>query len=178
MLVEFRDRCHKLYIAHGAAETGLRLALREHNRVIGANTSGTIGFVSRAEDFSEPPLSKVVPRIDLDEYRAALAGEGQFTQYQHRALIVFIYQLWEDLIRDGISKMYGLDHNKVRCDLMGDLRHVRNDIIHRNGRTSRNMEFPFLSLIWKRRGGDWVFNQAEIRALVDQISALQVYVSS
>lgn len=70
-----------------------------------------------------------------------------------------------------------LRSTQVRCDLMGDLRRVRNDIIHDQGRISTKHDLPFVSQFWKVEGDEWQFLGEDMRHLMDQISSLQVLVA-
>jgi len=46
-------------------------------------------------------------------------------------LIVRIYSDWDEKFRAAIGLEYGVGAKAVSCDLMGDVRHVRNWIIHK-----------------------------------------------
>ena len=173
ILREFRDLCHVLYAAQSVAILGLTGLQKSSD---GFPPRGTLSFVSRRSDFQTPPLSPSVPKIDLETYRLSLETDGAFTQYQYKALLVFIFQTWEDYVRPGVAKLYGVEHNHVKSHLMGDLRLVRHDIVHNQGRISPDNELPFLSQIWPVRGEEWLFSVDHIRSLMDQISALQVFV--
>ena len=93
------------------------------------------------------------------------------------AFLVFIYQLWEDKTRPEISKIYGVSPNQVVCTLMGDVRHVRNDIIHHQGKASNFWRLEMLPMIWPVQSQDWVFSDRMLTSLVEQINALRVEVS-
>ena len=178
LLVEFRALCHRHYVAWSEANSGLFARREQLPAIMPQGMVGTIGFISRPADFAPPPLSHSIPQMGMDQYRAAFEPDGDFVQYQSRALIVFIYQTWEDVFRPQIAKLYGVGTDRVRCHLMGDLRHVRNDIIHDQGRISINRELPFLSQCWKIKGDQWKFLGEDMRHLMDQISSLQVFVAT
>lgn len=49
-------------------------------------------------------------------------------------IVITIYQLWEDKYREILSNELGfLDKNNLKSDIFGDLRHLRNSIVHNNG---------------------------------------------
>lgn len=172
LLTEFRNLCHRHYAAQSVAILGLK-QLRDSCSSL--PEGGTIGFISRPSDFETPPLSPSIPQLDLAQYKVSLEEDGDFTQHQYKTLLVFIYQTWEDYIRPGIAKLYGVHRNDVRCHLMGDLAQVRNDIIHNRGRVTRDKGLPFLSQIWPPKGDEWIFSLDHMRDLMDQICSLQVF---
>ncbi len=47
--------------------------------------------------------------------------------------IVMLYALWEDHYREKIANAAGLNKNDVKIDIMGDIRILRNSIIHHGG---------------------------------------------
>ena len=47
-----------------------------------------------------------------------------------RLLLIVIYQFWEDHYREGFAKAVGVDKNAIVSDIFGDIRRIRNDIIH------------------------------------------------
>lgn len=49
------------------------------------------------------------------------------------SIIVFIYTYWEDEIRPGLAKLAGKDKKDVTCEIMGDLRCIRNSVLHTKG---------------------------------------------
>lgn len=177
LLKDFRDLCHRHYIARSAAVLGLTVLRKQQSTVLPQNMSGSMGYISRPSDLGKPPMSPAVPQMGLQQYNEGLEPSGDFTQYQNRALLVFIYQTWEDSVRPAISNLYGVDVSRIRCHLMGDLRRVRHDIIHRGGRNTEGKGLCFLPQIWKVDVSEWKFEDDEIRRLMDQLCALQVFVA-
>jgi len=49
------------------------------------------------------------------------------------SVIVFIYTYWEADIRPRLAKASGVDEKNVTSDIMGDLRCIRNSILHTKG---------------------------------------------
>lgn len=47
--------------------------------------------------------------------------------------MVLIYQYWEEHYRELIAKEYGFSKNDLKIDIFGDLRNLRNSIIHHKG---------------------------------------------
>ena len=49
-----------------------------------------------------------------------------------KSLVVVIYHLWNEYYRPRIAKAVSAEPNQVECALLGDIRRVRNLIIHKN----------------------------------------------
>ena len=51
--------------------------------------------------------------------------------------IVTVYTGWEATFRRRIATAHGVDEAAIQADFFGDLRHLRNDIVHNRGLASR-----------------------------------------
>ena len=47
--------------------------------------------------------------------------------------VVQIYQYWEDMYREEIARNMGICKNDLKVDVFGDLRIIRQSIIHNHG---------------------------------------------
>lgn len=65
----------------------------------------------------------------------AFAVGGEFEQTFAKAFVVFAYQRWEEFARPNIAAALGTKHSDVKCDLMGEWRHLRNWIVHPDKKT-------------------------------------------
>ena len=73
---------------------------------------------------SSLPIGEVIDRS---------APNGDFPNQTAKWMIVAIYSLWEDRYRGEIAKELDVsDKNKVKADIMGDIRRIRNCIIHKD----------------------------------------------
>ncbi len=63
-------------------------------------------------------------------FLAVNAKDGENAQQHSRAILVFIYSYWEHEIRPRLERVRG---EEIFSDLMGDLRFVRNSILHSKG---------------------------------------------
>ena len=85
------------------------------------------------------PVSGLYPAsLSLGEVLEKSDSGGEFANRLAKLTIVAIYALWEDHYRTRIAKQLNsltadqeLTKNDIRSDLMGDLRRIRNCIIHR-----------------------------------------------
>jgi hypothetical protein len=68
--------------------------------------------------------------IRAEDYLAVNAPGGSNEQQHARAIVVFLFTYWEDEIRPRLAKAKAVPIQEVRCDAMGDLRVLRNVILH------------------------------------------------
>ena len=71
--------------------------------------------------------------VRAEDYLAANAPNGSNEQQHARAIVVFLFTYWEDEIRPRLAKAKGVALSEIRGDAMGDLRILRNVILHARG---------------------------------------------
>jgi hypothetical protein len=84
------------------------------------------------EDPTQPDVihSRIIRANDYIEKNS----EGGSNEQQHvQAILVFIFTYWEDEIRPRLATSKGVEPNEIRSDIMGDLRILRNAILHSKG---------------------------------------------
>lgn len=61
-------------------------------------------------------------------------------QFASRMTIVYIFEIWEGHYRKEIERKLGIrDNQKVMAPIMGDLRILRNSIVHNKGKAKSNV---------------------------------------
>jgi hypothetical protein len=58
---------------------------------------------------------------------------GICSRYLGWSWVTLVYDRWDDDFRHRFAHKMGCSHKQLKCDLMGDLRHLRNDISHNKG---------------------------------------------
>ncbi|KQV94794.1 MULTISPECIES: hypothetical protein [unclassified Roseateles] len=82
------------------------------------------------EDPSQPDV--ILDRITrANDYMAANAPGGSNEQQHARSIVIFIYAYWELEIRQRLADSMQVKLNMVQSDVMGDLRILRNAILHK-----------------------------------------------
>ena len=71
--------------------------------------------------------------VRAEDYLAANAPNGSNEQQHARAIVVFLFTYWEDEIRPRLAKVKAVQLSEIRGDAMGDLRILRNVILHARG---------------------------------------------
>lgn len=127
VLTEFQARGHELYTCFVFAAAGLNsTSERLRSNLTGA--ANQTMFVSN----TAPEKGRSQAQIKMHDLVAFSSKGGLFTDTLAKSLIVTLYSEWDELYRHRLAKEIGVDASAVRADLMGDIRHVRNWIVHNN----------------------------------------------
>jgi len=101
------------------------------NRRTGVKPDGLIVYASY-EDPSKPDF--VLNRIVRASEYLALNARGGGNEQQHaRAVLIFLITYWEDSVRPRLAAARGCQVNEIKSDIMGDLRVIRNVVLHSKG---------------------------------------------
>ncbi len=73
--------------------------------------------------------------IRSNDYLSSNSVDGSNTQQHSQAILVFLFTYWEDEIRPRLAKSMNIAVNEIESDIMGDLRIIRNVILHSKGIT-------------------------------------------
>lgn len=71
--------------------------------------------------------------IRSNDYMSSNSVDGSNTQQHSQAILVFLFTYWEDEIRPRLAKSMDIAVNEIQSDVMGDLRIIRNVILHSKG---------------------------------------------
>ena len=119
-----------------------------------------------------------IAQITFGDLLEAMADGGEFDQLNIQAFLVFVYTLWEESTRHRIAALLHVKKCKVKCDLFGDLRLIRNSIVHKSEET--RVEYCKKAILipelWPSYPNDETFTASMVQALMEQLKAVQVYV--
>jgi hypothetical protein len=84
------------------------------------------------EDPTQPDV--IIHRIVLvREYLAANAEAGSNEQQHARSVLIFLFAYWDEEIRPRMASALGIETREVVSDIFGDIRLLRNAILHNKG---------------------------------------------
>lgn len=113
-------------VAHRALAEFEAAQDQQATRLLGAEVAGS-GWIP------------VLTGIDgARSFVADVAEGGRMHIRLTQQCIVTVYTGWECEFRRRIAAARGVDENSVRADFFGDLRHLRNDIVHNRGAASQD----------------------------------------
>ena len=177
ILEDFRSQCQRLWFAFNGMINGRPLMVERwrqqqiarHNRL----------FVGTQFPEQEQSVGKsTFAQITFGELLDSMAEGGEFEQLNAKAYLVFIDALWEDSVRKWIANVLRVKEREVKCDLLADLRRLRNLMIHRSEKAKQNYveKVTLLPQIWDINPDDVIITASMLQALIEQLNAMHVHV--
>ena len=80
----------------------------------------------------EPDITKTTASFRVSDLRSLAARDGEFADLLAKSIVVSLYARWDEFHRQQIATENLVSRKAVRSDLMGDIRLVRNCIVHAN----------------------------------------------
>ena len=124
----FSSDCQMMFVWF-AAILGSQNAMRDHLRHVAAHDEPFTINTYRPDG----RVDAVLARVPVDSVIKAFTEAGDFERLYAKAFVVFTYQIWEEVARREIAAALNLENpNHIKSDLMGDLRYLRNWLVHRS----------------------------------------------
>ncbi len=111
----------------------------------------------------------IVSSVPYSHVLKGLSNEGPISQIVAHGILNWIYAAWNDKYRKLIALELGVDNKSVMCDVMGDIRLIRNAISHDFG----SIEFD----IKKLKELNW-FSNGRIVLKIDDMNKIQMKINS
>jgi len=99
--------------------------------------------------------------------------DGLFSQLIAHGLICWLYSLWDEDYREKIATELGEKKNNLYCDVMGDIRIIRNIILHNNAVADSRINN--LKIITWINEGAIVFSSESMQSIQEAINTMSVY---
>lgn len=137
--IDFVNRQVGVYMDALAGFAGhhMRIERQVHriSRAIKSSFDKTRQRVIVRASYEDPTQPDVIHNriIRANDYLATNSRDGSNAQQHSQAILVFLFTYWEDEIRPRIAAYRGVELNEICSDIMGDLRILRNVILHAKG---------------------------------------------
>lgn len=165
---EFQSVCQKHFTCYILAKKGMNSFRQRFAKA----RPGNRVFISPKDPASFPATASMY-QLDLYE---KVKPDGEFADALAKALLVEIYSDWEEYFRPLYAKAHLTSTKKIQCDLMGDLRLIRNCIIHdRSILTQKDIQMKCLN--WQLNPGPLQVTQKMFSTFVKQVNNLEVVIS-
>ena len=136
-LEAFRKACQEYVVCYGIACDGMPSFRGFIEQLMNRHS------VDRAAPYGvgtgTPVLGLYPAKLSLGEVLDKSDNNGEFSNQIAKMTIVATYSLWEDYYRDQIAEELQLEKkgkkarkNRISSELMGDIRHIRICIVHKN----------------------------------------------
>lgn len=137
--VDFVNQQVGVYMSSIAGFAGAKIAMeRQVARVMRAQKKKKDArgdTVIAHESFEDPGRPDVVHAriLTADSFISENSPNGINYKQLSFSVIVFLFTYWDDEIRPRLAVARGVSPNEIMCDIMGDLRCIRNSILHSKG---------------------------------------------
>jgi hypothetical protein len=116
------------------------------------------------------PDSHVFHDTTQGEFKSRIQKNGP-SYYQIAQLCLSqIYQYWEDHYREQVAESLNLGKNEIKVDIFGDLRLIRNSIIHNRGYAMSEI-VKCKKITWLKPGEPIWITEANLTDIVGWIKA-------
>jgi hypothetical protein len=168
-LDEFKDIAQRYHSAYHMAHLGLVCLAEKISSEDGYNPANS--FVIR--DTKSDSVISALPYFHLMK---GMRKDGPISQVIAHGIINWIYAAWDERFRKRIAEELGVNCNEVMCDVMGDIRIIRNAISHDLGfATEKISELKELSWF---SPGQIILRSDDMNKIQVKINSMSVYVSS
>ena len=125
-------------------------------------------------------VDSILARVPVNSVVEAFAEAGDFERLYAKAFVVFTHQIWEEVTRPKIAEALKVEKPEhVKADLMGDWRHLRNWLVHRNKETEKKYfkKARTLSHALDMQPGDPSLTANGVATLMQHLNHMQVDVN-
>lgn len=168
-LVTFKKIVHGYYTAYCMAGVGMKDTAEGLQALPDFNIDGR--FQIGAKSTARKAISDIPTKFAVQ----GMTKDGPFSQMIAHGLIVLIYTMWEDQYRGEIATELGVNTNWIMCDVMGEVRHLRNWFAHRVENTKAELDKLHI-FKWPRQGKEVLVTSREMAQLIEQINIMQVQI--
>ena len=120
------------------------------------------------------PSANIFFETTAGDYKTRNGPTGLNYRVIGNMCIIVIYQYWEDQFRPELARLLGRNISDITSDIMGDIRYLRNSIIHHASIALKEIENTKL-LQWYKEGDEIFINEDQYKTI---ISHIQSYIES
>lgn len=172
ILREFVDNCQERISLFYMARI-MRMQWLNRNRVTEGREDDVTYF-----GFGDPnmPQSEMSTKISTKKLQQNLAEGGEFEGQMAKMTLVYIYHQWEEYFRGKIADAMSIEKKVVKCDLMADVRRIRNNIVHKHSVVDQSTieRLKILTNIWTIEVGTLEISIDMMDALTRAINAIRI----
>jgi len=170
-LLEFKRVTHFFYTAYVVSNMGMANLAKEISTMDGFNPEGL--FVIGAKDeVTDERMSWA--QMGNDDAIAGMVKDGAFSQIIAHGAISWLYALWSEQYRSKIATEIGIKTNNLMCDVMGEIRIIRN-LIHHNSAYADSQSIEKLRIFNWIKEGELAFDSEAMKKVQQSINLMQVY---
>jgi len=168
---EFKQAVTTSCAIHGASLTGIRRLADDMVKAPRSpkNPDPTIAF---SDGDPNLPTTRHAGRVPFSRFMALAAEGGLAEQRLGHQLVVFVYTIWESEYRPKLASALQVPPNNVEVPILGDLRRIRNDVVHNRGIASADHTAKCVELRWFSAGDPILVRHEHIIELDEKVQSL------
>lgn len=177
ILEDFRSQCQRLWFAFDGMINGRPLMVqRWQEQKVARHNKLFVGTQFPGQD--QAVGKSTFAQITFGELLDSMAKGGEFERLNAKAYLVFIDALWEDSVRSRIADILQVNERDVKCDLLADLRRLRNLMLHRSEKAKQDYveKATLLPKFWDINPDDVIVTAPMLQAFIEQLNAMHVHV--
>ena len=129
LTTNFIEKCHEIYTLYSLTSMGLVLEIDKLKGLPrNPNNPNPTLFIGNAA----PSEGRYQARVSMSDLIDKGGKDGELIDSLGKLFIVHFFTLWNDEYRASIAKSLGIKSDELKCDFFGELRIIRNSIIHNN----------------------------------------------
>lgn len=166
-LEEFKDAARRFHSAYYLANLGLSKLIETELSPESDRASGTYTLL-------DEPTNQLISKFPRPFLRNGIKRDGPISQVIAHGILSWIYTAWNDKYRKAIAEELGTSPQEVLCDVMGDLRILRNAIAHDLG-TAGDKVSKLRELSWFKPGR-LILTTTDMNRIQLKINNMKVYI--
>ena len=99
------------------------------------------------------------------EFKEINSENGSNYKFIGSMCLITIYQYWEDYFRGEIARQLAVNKDEIISDIMGDLRLIRNSLIHHGGVALKEVEGCKV-IKWFKEGDIIAINENRFKEII------------
>lgn len=152
------------------ANSGMGYIASDLENMEGYNPDGKFQIGEKDETFdSRTAVAEMKNSQAIDGMRK----NGPFSQIIAHGILNWIYSLWDEEYREKIATELGEDTNNIMCDVVGDIRLLRNFIIHHKAIADERVN-KLKVLTWVSEG-PLVLISEDMTRIQEAINTMNIY---
>ncbi|MFX0185471.1 MAG: hypothetical protein ACFE95_20500 [Candidatus Hodarchaeota archaeon] len=120
------------------------------------------------------PDSEILHRTTQREFKERNTENGINFKFNANMCLIALYQYWEDHYRSSIATHLGIEKNKLISPILGDIRHIRRSIIHRQSRCVQDVE-KCVYINWFKENDEVAFTKEQFMHI---LTLVKKYINS
>jgi len=169
VVAEFKQAVTASCAIYGVSLTGICRLVDDMKRMprLPENPDPDIAF---SDGNPNLPTTTHAGRMRFSELTALAEEGGLAEQRLGHQLLVFVYAIWETTYRPRLAAALGIEPSSIEAPILGDLRLMRNDILHNHGIADRSARCT--ELRWFERGDEIVLHHVHVVELDYKLGSL------